>query len=188
MFRSELTIRFSLREEVIFHAEAAMATRNSTGILVRSMSGIVLSTSRRRPCSVSDVACSNSFAFHTRSFPKSGSRTLGPGYETAKPWFIVQDAFPSSRALATSISVSVHEVGKADIEGQKSPVPCPDHDHDHEEEGEGANLPEGVSNGGQGDDGDELDINEKTREIGGPKGPEPTRYGDWEKGGRCSDF
>ncbi len=29
---------------------------------------------------------------------------------------------------------------------------------------------------------------EKVREIGGPKGPEPTRYGDWEKGGRCSDF
>ncbi len=25
-------------------------------------------------------------------------------------------------------------------------------------------------------------------EIGGPKGPEPTRYGDWEKGGRCVDF
>ena len=29
---------------------------------------------------------------------------------------------------------------------------------------------------------------EKTDEIGGPKGPEPTRYGDWEKKGRCSDF
>ncbi|MDH3662847.1 MAG: DUF1674 domain-containing protein [Alphaproteobacteria bacterium] len=28
----------------------------------------------------------------------------------------------------------------------------------------------------------------KIKEIGGPKGPEPTRYGDWEKGGRCSDF
>ena len=26
------------------------------------------------------------------------------------------------------------------------------------------------------------------RETGGPKGPEPTRYGDWEKGGRCIDF
>ena len=26
------------------------------------------------------------------------------------------------------------------------------------------------------------------REIGGPEGPEPTRYGDWEKGGRCTDF
>ena len=26
------------------------------------------------------------------------------------------------------------------------------------------------------------------REIGGPTGPEPTRYGDWEKNGRCIDF
>ena len=25
-------------------------------------------------------------------------------------------------------------------------------------------------------------------ETGGPKGLEPTRYGDWEKSGRCSDF
>ena len=28
----------------------------------------------------------------------------------------------------------------------------------------------------------------RPREIGGPKGPEPTRYGDWEVGGRCTDF
>ena len=26
------------------------------------------------------------------------------------------------------------------------------------------------------------------KETGGPKGLEPTRYGDWEKAGRCSDF
>jgi hypothetical protein len=26
------------------------------------------------------------------------------------------------------------------------------------------------------------------REIGGPPGPEPTRYGDWEYNGRCTDF
>jgi hypothetical protein len=26
------------------------------------------------------------------------------------------------------------------------------------------------------------------RELGGPKGPEPTRYGDWEKKGITSDF
>jgi hypothetical protein len=26
------------------------------------------------------------------------------------------------------------------------------------------------------------------REIGGREGPEPTRFGDWEKGGRCIDF
>ena len=25
-------------------------------------------------------------------------------------------------------------------------------------------------------------------EVGGPKGKEPTRYGDWEKNGRCVDF
>jgi hypothetical protein len=28
----------------------------------------------------------------------------------------------------------------------------------------------------------------KPVEIGGPPGPEPTRYGDWEKRGRCIDF
>ena len=28
----------------------------------------------------------------------------------------------------------------------------------------------------------------RPKEIGGPKGPEPTRYGDWERNGRVSDF
>ena len=28
----------------------------------------------------------------------------------------------------------------------------------------------------------------REREIGGPKGPEPTRYGDWERDGICRDF
>lgn len=32
------------------------------------------------------------------------------------------------------------------------------------------------------------DINPVTGEIGGPRGPEPTRYGDWERKGRVSDF
>jgi hypothetical protein len=27
-----------------------------------------------------------------------------------------------------------------------------------------------------------------SREIGGRDGPEPTRFGDWEKAGRCIDF
>jgi hypothetical protein len=26
------------------------------------------------------------------------------------------------------------------------------------------------------------------KELGGPKGPEPTRFGDWEHNGRCIDF
>ena len=29
---------------------------------------------------------------------------------------------------------------------------------------------------------------EKPKEIGGRQGPDPTRYGDWEKAGRCIDF
>ncbi|KAA3677456.1 uncharacterized protein DEA37_0007979 [Paragonimus westermani] len=31
-------------------------------------------------------------------------------------------------------------------------------------------------------------VNPETGEIDGPTGPEPTRYGDWERKGRCSDF
>jgi len=29
---------------------------------------------------------------------------------------------------------------------------------------------------------------ETTKEINGRNGPEPTRFGDWEKNGRCIDF
>nr|KAJ3418208.1 hypothetical protein HK105_000205 [Polyrhizophydium stewartii] len=32
------------------------------------------------------------------------------------------------------------------------------------------------------------DRNPTTGEIGGPKGAEPTRYGDWERNGRVYDF
>ncbi|NXD53962.1 SDHF4 factor, partial [Corvus moneduloides] len=31
-------------------------------------------------------------------------------------------------------------------------------------------------------------INPTTKERGGPRGPEPTRFGDWERKGRCIDF
>jgi hypothetical protein len=31
-------------------------------------------------------------------------------------------------------------------------------------------------------------VNPSHREIGGRAGLEPTRYGDWEKNGRCIDF
>lgn len=35
---------------------------------------------------------------------------------------------------------------------------------------------------------DEADETSLPKEIGGRKGPDPTRYGDWEKNGRCIDF
>ena len=28
----------------------------------------------------------------------------------------------------------------------------------------------------------------REKEVGGRDGPDPTRYGDWEKAGRCIDF
>ncbi len=31
-------------------------------------------------------------------------------------------------------------------------------------------------------------VQAEAAEYGGPKGKEPTRYGDWEKNGRCIDF
>ncbi|EOY23506.1 hypothetical protein QUC31_008283 [Theobroma cacao] len=38
------------------------------------------------------------------------------------------------------------------------------------------------------DDEDGDHVNKQTGEVGGPRGPEPTRYGDWERNGRCYDF
>jgi hypothetical protein len=32
------------------------------------------------------------------------------------------------------------------------------------------------------------DTVEQPKETNGPKGPEPTRYGDWERNGVASDF
>ena len=31
-------------------------------------------------------------------------------------------------------------------------------------------------------------VEAKPVEVGGRDGPDPVRYGDWEKGGRCIDF
>ena len=32
------------------------------------------------------------------------------------------------------------------------------------------------------------DVSERPKELGGRIGADPTRYGDWEKNGRCIDF
>lgn len=36
--------------------------------------------------------------------------------------------------------------------------------------------------------GGDAGADDAPKEIGGRKGPDPTRYGDWEKAGRCIDF
>ena len=35
---------------------------------------------------------------------------------------------------------------------------------------------------------DKKKVPKKPKEVGGSEGPEPTRYGDWEKKGMTSDF
>jgi hypothetical protein len=49
-------------------------------------------------------------------------------------------------------------------------------------------VPSPVQNAPKVPDVAQKDVLARPREIGGPKGPEPTRYGDWEVGGRCTDF
>ena len=46
----------------------------------------------------------------------------------------------------------------------------------------------GIEGAGTPKDKDKIEKKQTDIEIGGPSGPEPTRYGDWEKGGRCTDF
>ncbi len=48
-----------------------------------------------------------------------------------------------------------------------------------EESSAAASTPTGASVGAE---------QPRVRELNGPPGPEPTRYGDWEKNGRCIDF
>ncbi|KAM7267436.1 hypothetical protein ACFE04_009602 [Oxalis oulophora] len=40
---------------------------------------------------------------------------------------------------------------------------------------------------GEGESGGDF-VNKETGKIGGPRRKEPTRFGDWERNGRCSDF
>jgi hypothetical protein len=52
----------------------------------------------------------------------------------------------------------------------------------------GERKQEGLDSPSELPENDTRDARERPREVGGPKGPEPTRYGDWERAGRCIDF
>jgi hypothetical protein len=57
-------------------------------------------------------------------------------------------------------------------------------------QGEAAAAPPGsvVTDGPPAAPAANSSVTARVPEIGGPSGPEPTRYGDWEKNGRCIDF
>ena len=76
--------------------------------------------------------------------------------------FMTTQEFSSDPSSSDKVKGSSGSVGQADErhpDAEKDPLP---------------EWPEGV--------------NPETGEKGGPKGPEPTRYGDWERKGRVSDF
>jgi hypothetical protein len=48
--------------------------------------------------------------------------------------------------------------------------------------------PDMKSDGTAADKDQAEDSAETSKEVGGRDGPDPTRFGDWEKNGRCIDF
>ena len=50
------------------------------------------------------------------------------------------------------------------------------------------NAAESSDSAANADNATKPDDRDKAKEIGGLKGPEPTRFGDWERDGRCVDF
>lgn len=68
---------------------------------------------------------------------------------------------------------------KNKIEGTDAATPCREKDSGTHADGVGGSDGSGTREGvGEVND----------REYGGPRGLDPTRYGDWERKGRCIDF
>ena len=67
-----------------------------------------------------------------------------------------------------------------------SSMPTKSDGNDHEGNHNKADATEKEMNDTEIDSGPYF--NPETGEVNGPRGPEPTRFGDWERGGRVSDF
>ncbi|KAL2321259.1 hypothetical protein Fmac_030228 [Flemingia macrophylla] len=110
----------------------------------------------------------------TTSFPRSLSCIANTALYHTKPEQLTHFVSNSvSRLLCTSSTRPQHEnpVKEQSRAPQESTHDESKQSYEHEE-----------------NDEEDDNTNKETGEIGGPKGPEPTRYGDWERNGRCSDF
>ena len=113
---------------------------------------------------------------------------MGSGFPTATTGTFGAASLLSS-ALCQSVRGTAASAGASTgTDSEISDIsPAPDTDVS----GEDGDGPQEIdSDDIEGEEADEPIIrkNEKTGEVDGPKGLEPTRYGDWEKGGRCYDF
>lgn len=98
--------------------------------------------------------------------------------EIAQPGLGLGLRFPGARSLASSVPTPEEAARFA-------PSPTPSKPEVEEED---AASTKGEESTTVDEEDDGVHVNKLTGEVGGPKGPEPTRYGDWERGGRCSDF
>ncbi|KAK2164808.1 hypothetical protein LSH36_58g00034 [Paralvinella palmiformis] len=103
-----------------------------------------------------------------------------------KKQILMVTAVQGRRQLALSSPYSVKTDGKTGLRKAKTPVGQLDEACEGPREEVKPQIPKEKPNdpyapfpGSQ---------NPKTGEIGGPRGPEPTRYGDWERKGRAIDF
>ncbi|CAL1409695.1 unnamed protein product [Linum trigynum] len=111
------------------------------------------------------------------NLPSSSS----PAIPAAAPLTRSDSAISSlSRLVSTTTTTTQQSRAREEEPPSKNPNPEADNEKGSKAEVEGEE--------GDEDGEDELDLNKDTGEIGGPRGPEPTRYGDWERNGRCYDF
>ncbi|RAL51459.1 unnamed protein product [Cuscuta campestris] len=97
----------------------------------------------------------------------------------SKPGSGISECSPGRLICSSAKRFQFHEENRPDLAETNS---------EEKEKLQNENADRESENGEGGGEGGGASFNKKAREIGGPKGPEPTRYGDWEKGGRCSDF
>ncbi|KAK1269312.1 hypothetical protein QJS04_geneDACA008187 [Acorus gramineus] len=95
--------------------------------------------------------------------------------------------FGSFRADPNSLSCS-HSIVKRLLGSSPSTDPKPDTPKEREGTEEKAEARDAVAADEEEEEEDGEFVNKETGEVGGPRGLEPTRYGDWEKSGRCYDF
>ena len=110
------------------------------------------------------------------------SRLISSTPNLSSPRLVLARTGSESPLLARSTANSASRLVCSSAE--KQPQPGREKVNEEEKDLENKKEPEDHDN----DDDDDDQRNKETGEIGGPRGPEPTRYGDWERNGRCSDF
>jgi hypothetical protein len=99
--------------------------------------------------------------------------------------FVTLDRTPLSVSISQQIrylSGGSHTSAPPQEASRSTPLPP------EKEEKEKVESRQKEESSGDGEEEKGAYVNKLTGEVGGPRGPEPTRYGDWEKKGRCSDF